>query len=68
MTAGYLLPVSMDGFLPGKDFDYSTISDVEDPNWMMLLPLVIFVIAMFVFGLHSEPVIRALESIAALMN
>ena len=68
LTAIYMLTISVRAFFPGKDFDYSTISDVEDPNWMMLLPLVIFVIAMFVFGLHSEPVITALESIAALMN
>lgn len=34
---------------------------------MMMLPLVIFVIAMFYFGLHSAPLVKALESIAALM-
>ena len=34
---------------------------------MMILPLVIFVIAMFYFGLHSQPVVTALEGIAALM-
>lgn len=67
LTALYMLTISVRAFFPGKDFDYSTISDVEDPNWMMLLPLVIFVIAMFVFGLHSEPVITALESVASVM-
>ena len=68
LTAIYMLTISVRAFFPGRDFDYSTISDVEDPNWMMILPLVIFVIAMFVFGLHSEPVISALESIAAAMS
>lgn len=68
LTAIYMLTISVRAFFPGRDFDYSTISDVEDPNWMMILPLVIFVIAMFVFGLHSEPVIAALESIAAAMS
>lgn len=68
LTAIYMMTISIRAFFPGKDFDYDTISDVEDPNWMMILPLVIFVIAMFVFGLHPEPVIAALESIAAAMN
>lgn len=65
LTALYMLTISVRAFFPGKDFDYSTIADVEDPNWMMLLPLVLFVIAMFAFGLHSEPIVSALESIAA---
>lgn len=68
LTAIYMMTISIRAFFPGKDFDYDTISDVEDPNWMMILPLVIFVIAMFVFGLHPEPMIAALESIAAAMN
>ncbi len=65
LTALYMLTISVRAFFPGKDFDYSTIADVEDPNWMMILPLVLFVIAMFVFGLHSEPIMAALESVAA---
>ena len=68
LTAIYMMTISLRAFFPGRDFDYDMISDVEDPNWMMILPLVIFVIAMFVFGLHSEPVLTALESIAAAMN
>lgn len=67
LTAIYMMTMSVRAFFPGRDFDYSRISDVEDPNWMMILPLVIFAIAMFYFGLHSEMVITALESIAALM-
>ena len=68
LTAIYMLTISIRAFFPGKGFDYSTIQDVEDPNWMMLLPLVIFAVAMFVFGLHSGPVLSGLESIGALMR
>lgn len=67
LTAIYMMTIVVRAFFPGRDFDYSKISDVEDPNWMMILPLVIFVIAMFYFGLHSQPVVTALEGIAALM-
>lgn len=68
LTAIYMLTISVRAFFPGRNFDYSTISDVEDPDWMMLLPLVLFVVAMVVFGLHPEPVLSALESVAALMQ
>lgn len=67
LTAIYMLTISVRAFFPGKDFDYSAVQDVEDPNWMMLLPLALFVIAMFVFGLHPQPVLSALERVARLM-
>lgn len=61
LTAIYMLTIVVRAFFPGKDFDYESIGKVEDPNWMMLVPLVIFVIIMFYFGLHSGPVIELLE-------
>ena len=63
LTAIYMLTIVVRAFFPGKDFDYAAISDVEDPNWMMLVPLIIFVIAIFFFGLNSGIVIRFLETI-----
>jgi multicomponent Na+:H+ antiporter subunit D len=65
LTAIYMMSISVRAFFPGKDFDYSKLEGVEDPNWMMLLPLILFVCAMVVFGLHSQPVISFLESVAA---
>lgn len=67
LTAIYMLTVSVRAFFPGKDFDYSTVKDAGDPNWMMLLPLTVFAAAIIVFGLYSEPIVSALESISALM-
>ncbi len=68
LTAMYMMTICVRAFFPGKDFDYDTIREVEDPNWMMILPLVIFAVAMLVFGLHPQPVIQALESVAAVMQ
>ena len=65
LTAIYMLTIVVRAFFPGKDFDYESIRDVQDPNWLMIVPLVIFVIVMFVFGLHSTPVVKLLEQIAA---
>lgn len=68
LTAIYMLTISVRAFFPGKNFDYGKLQNVEDPNWLMILPLVVFAVAMFWFGLYSEPVVHALESIAACMN
>ena len=68
LTALYMMTIVIRAFFPGRNFDYSTIADVEDPGWMMILPLVVFVAAMIFFGLHSEPVIYGLESVATLMK
>ncbi len=65
LTAIYMLTITIRAFFPGKGFDYSTISDVEDPSWMMLLPLLVFAVAMVVFGLHPEPILSRLGLIAA---
>lgn len=67
LTAIYMLSISVRAFFPGRDFDYSTLRDVEDPNWMMILPLVVFVLIMFYFGLHSGPIVGVFEKIAAAM-
>ena len=63
LTAIYMLTIVVRAFFPGKDFDYAAVNDVEDPNWMMLMPLIVFVIAMFFFGLNSGVVINFLETI-----
>lgn len=66
LTAIYMLTISIRAFFPGKDFDYAILQGVEDPNWMMLLPLVIFVAAMVIFGLHPEPIVSALSAVGAI--
>ena len=50
LTAGYLLPITVKGFLPGADFDYGTLQKKE-PNLTMLLPLLILAAATVLLGL-----------------
>ncbi|MBP5198261.1 MAG: proton-conducting membrane transporter, partial [Lachnospiraceae bacterium] len=53
LTAIYMMTVSIRGFYPNKDFTLSSnLSEIKDPGWKMKLPLCIFVILMFVFGLR----------------
>lgn len=64
LTAIYMLSIVVRAFFPGKDFNYETIRDVEDANWMMVLPLFLFVVVIILFGLHSGPVMELLQTIA----
>ena len=68
LTSIYMLTIVVRAFFPGKDFDYGTISDVEDPGWMMILPLTIFVIVMFAIGLYPQLLTNALAQAVAMFE
>lgn len=68
LTAIYMLTISVRAFWPEKGFDYKALEGISDPGWKMILPLVLFVLAMVVFGLHSAPVVTALETLASFVK
>ncbi len=64
LTAIYMCTIIIRAFFPRDDFDYETIKDVEDPNYIMILPLTIFVIVIFILGLHPQPLLDMFVKIA----
>ena len=65
LTAIYLFTVVIRAYLPGENFDYSTIDDVKDPTNFMKIPLIILCVAMVVFGLFSQPLMNFFRSVAS---
>lgn len=65
LTAIYMLSIVIRAYFPGKNFDYSKIEHVKDPNWMMILPLSLFVVGMVVFGVYNTPLVDYFAAIAA---
>lgn len=63
LTAIYMLSIVIRGFFvaPSKEDEGKNYTD---PNWMMLVPLSIFVIFMVVFGLRSQMVTDFLTNVA----
>ena len=53
LTAAYLLPITIHGFFPGEDFDYSSLIKKE-PNAWMLVPLIILA-ALAAFTILPQP-------------
>ncbi|MBP3475125.1 MAG: proton-conducting membrane transporter [Lachnospiraceae bacterium] len=65
LTAIYMLTIVVRAFFPGKDFDYSTLQDVKDPNWKMLVPLFVFTFFIILFGVYSQPLVDFFYDVAA---
>ena len=53
LTAGYLLPITVQGFLPGADFDYGKLVKKE-PVKMMLIPLGILTCFTILLGIFPN--------------
>lgn len=69
LTAGYLLPVMIQGFFPGQDFDGQEIKERglegKEPSWLMLVPIGILAAGALLFGCFPGGLIQMLESVAA---
>lgn len=63
LTAGYLLPVTMKGFLPGKDS--TAAAEKLEPSRMMLIPLIILAALTVLLGLFPGPLVTYAGKIAA---
>jgi formate hydrogenlyase subunit 3/multisubunit Na+/H+ antiporter MnhD subunit len=64
LTAGYLLPVTMQGFFPGEGFDASRFENKE-PSYQMLVPLLVFAALTILIGLVPNPITDAFLAFAA---
>lgn len=64
LTAGYLLPITVKGFLPGADFDYNSLQKRE-PNLWMLIPLIILAALSLLLGVFPNPLTEFIRGIAA---
>lgn len=62
LTAGYLLPVTVKGFLPGADFDYENLQKKE-PNLRMLIPLLILAALSLLLGIFPNPLTEFIRGI-----
>ena len=64
LTAGYLLPITINGFLPGADYHYGELKK-KVPCMTMLLPLLILAALAVLLGLFPNPLT---DCIAALVD
>ncbi|MBO5033598.1 MAG: proton-conducting membrane transporter [Lachnospiraceae bacterium] len=68
LTAIYMLTIVIRAYFPVSDSDggkaQMLFDEIHDPDWRMLLPLALFVLAMIVIGVHSAPLVTFFTSVA----
>lgn len=66
LTAGYLFPVVVQGFLPGEDYEKEAFESCE-AGWSMTVPMIILAILTLVLGVCSSELIGFLSALAELI-
>ncbi|MDD6274466.1 MAG: proton-conducting transporter membrane subunit [Clostridiaceae bacterium] len=63
LTAGYLLPVTVSGFFPGREFDRTKVTRLDQKRGLTI-PVCVFTAAAVLLGIYAEPLIRFLTQIS----
>ena len=63
LTGAYLLPLAVRAFVPRKGAELVFTEKDRDPGLRMLVPFAILCLAMVIFGIHSAPLMHALEAL-----
>ena len=64
LTAGYLLPVSINGFFPGNDYDYASLENKEAGR-LMTVPMIVLAVGVVFTGILAKPLMQAIAAAAA---
>ncbi|MDD5935218.1 MAG: proton-conducting transporter membrane subunit [Clostridiales bacterium] len=62
LTAGYLFTITVNGFFPGKDYDYKAL-EKREPNALMTVPLLTLATAALLFGMFPTALMDFLKQI-----
>lgn len=60
LTAGYLLPITIQGFFPGADYDYKALKKKE-PSALMMVPVLILTVLTVFMGLFPGQLISWIQ-------
>ncbi len=66
LTAGYLLPIAVKGFLPGEDYDYENHINIEKEKgiWWMLVPMIVLAVLTIVPSMFSDKMLNLFDMIS----
>ena len=62
LTAGYLLPITVQGFLPGANFDYENLKK-EEPVKMMVFPIAVLAALAILLGVFPNALVDFISNI-----
>lgn len=64
LTAAYLLPVTINGFFPGSDYDYASLEKKEAPK-LATIPLLVLAVGVVLSGMLAQPLLEVIATAAA---
>lgn len=64
LTAAYLLPVTINGFFPGSDFDYASLENKEG-GWLMTVPVIVLAAGVVLVGILAQPLMNVIATAAS---
>ena len=64
LTAGYLLPITIRGFLPGADYKYELL-EKKEPVKMMVIPIMILAALTVLLGVLPNPLVNYISDIVS---
>lgn len=64
LTAAYLLPLTINGFFPGADYDYAALTKKEG-GLRMTVPMVILAVGVVLTGILAQPIVDIAMNVAA---
>ena len=64
LTAAYLLPVTIGGFFPGSDYDYSALESRE-PGRLMTVTMLVLAAGVVLCGVLAQPLMNVIAAAAA---
>ena len=64
LTAAYLLPVTINGFFPGSDYDYASLENKEGGR-LMLVPMLILAVGVVLTGVLAQPLMNVIAHVVA---
>ncbi len=67
LTAGYLLPITINGFLPGEDWMAKAGEEHLEPSKGMLLPLILLAALALLLGIIPNPLLKFVTNIATMV-
>lgn len=63
LTGAYLIPLAVRAFVPRKGVELHFTEKDKDPGLRMLVPFAILCLSMVIFGVHSAPLMNAIEAL-----
>ena len=65
-TTGYLIPLFIDAFFPGSDFDYDSVKKLE-PGMTTLLPIIVLTLITLFVGMFPTQLLSFIETITTVL-